>query len=64
MGLVPTLRPAPLPAAIGPLLAVVRHVQPAGPPDPRAAEHPVPIKRTVTLTEDLLDEGFGGRRRR
>ncbi|MEV7157278.1 hypothetical protein AB0N77_22065 [Streptomyces misionensis] len=38
----------------------MRRLQPAGPPDPRAAEHPVPLKRTVTLTEeDLLELAAG-----
>jgi hypothetical protein len=47
---------APLLEGFGPLLAVVRHLRPTGPPDPRAAEHPVPLKRTITLTEQELLE--------
>ncbi|MDP5315569.1 hypothetical protein [Streptomyces poriferorum] len=46
----------PLLEGFGPLLAAVRRLRPTGPPDPRAAEHPVPLKRTVTLTEEELLE--------
>ncbi|MGW0564447.1 hypothetical protein ACWDZ4_28550 [Streptomyces sp. NPDC003016] len=47
---------APLLEGFGPLLAAVRRLRPTGPPDPRAAEHPVPLKRTITLTEEELLE--------
>ncbi|MFJ3182343.1 hypothetical protein ACIPJN_28680 [Streptomyces sp. NPDC086796] len=48
--------PVPLLDGFGPLLAAVRRLQPAGPPDPRAAERLVPLKHTVTLNEeDLLE---------
>lgn len=47
---------APLLEGFGPLLTAVRRLRPTGPPDPRAAEHPVPLKRTVTLTEEELLE--------
>ncbi|MFJ4700463.1 hypothetical protein ACIP5N_22210 [Streptomyces sp. NPDC088768] len=40
----------------GPLLAAVRRLRPAGPPDPRAAELPVPLKHTVALAEEELLE--------
>ncbi|MFC8863261.1 hypothetical protein BCL80_11547 [Streptomyces avidinii] len=47
---------APLLDGFGPLLAAVRRLRPAGPPDPRAADHLVPLRRTVTLVEeDLLE---------
>ncbi|KAA0929139.1 hypothetical protein [Streptomyces apricus] len=47
--------PAPLLHAVRPLLAAVRRLRPAGPPDLRTADHPVPQRRTVTVAqEDLL----------
>lgn len=46
--------PAPLLDVFGPLLAALGRLRPAGPPDPRAAELPVPLKRTVALAEGGL----------
>ncbi|MFE7485166.1 hypothetical protein [Streptomyces sp. NPDC057552] len=43
----------------GPLLAALRWLRPAGPPDPRTAEHPVPLKRTVALPEEELAAAAG-----
>ncbi|WP_206305151.1 hypothetical protein [Streptomyces sp. B29(2018)] len=48
--------PAPLLDVFGPLLAALGRLRPAGPPDPRAAELPVPLKRTVALAEEELLE--------
>ncbi|MFD3422129.1 hypothetical protein [Streptomyces decoyicus] len=46
--------PAELLADFAPLLAAVRRLKPAGPPDPRAAARPVPRHHPVAL-EDLLE---------
>ncbi|MEO3978967.1 hypothetical protein [Streptomyces sp. CAU 1734] len=48
--------PEALLEGFGPLLAAVRRLRPDGPPDPRAAEHPVPLKRTVALAEEEVVE--------
>ncbi|SCD32051.1 hypothetical protein GA0115243_100885 [Streptomyces sp. ScaeMP-e83] len=47
---------APLLEGFGPLLAAVRHLHPAGPPDPRAAQPPIPLRHTVALAEEELLE--------
>ena len=49
--------PAPLLAGFAPLLAAVRRLRPAGPPDPRAVDRPVPRNHTVVALEkeDLLE---------
>ncbi|MEV7881867.1 hypothetical protein [Streptomyces microflavus] len=47
---------APLLEGFGPLLAAVRRLRPAGPPDPRAAQPPIPLRHTVALAEEELLE--------
>ncbi|MEV6680723.1 hypothetical protein AB0N09_28235 [Streptomyces erythrochromogenes] len=48
--------PALLLTGFAPLLAGLRRLQPAGPPDPRTVARPVPLKHTVALNkEDLLE---------
>ncbi len=46
----------PLLEGFGPLLAAVRRLRPAGPPDPRAAQPPIPLRDTVALAEEELLE--------
>ncbi|MFE3632333.1 hypothetical protein [Streptomyces goshikiensis] len=47
--------PAPLLTAFTALLAALRRIQPAGPPDPRVTARPEPVRQSVVLqTEDLL----------
>ncbi|OXZ04314.1 hypothetical protein [Streptomyces sp. 2R] len=46
----------PLLEGFGPLLAAVRRLRPAGPPDSRAAEPPVPLRHTIALAEKELLE--------
>ncbi len=47
--------PAPLLTGFAPLLAALRRLQPAGPPDPRAAARPASRHHTVVALEDLLE---------
>ncbi|MER6679858.1 hypothetical protein [Streptomyces olivaceoviridis] len=47
--------PAPLLAGFAPLLAALRRLQPAGPPDPRTAARPYSRPHIAVAVEDLLE---------